>query len=116
MSLSFESETPEHLKRIQDANQLYIMWIRTERAVWHKNTKIPGKTAGSLIVWFNQAEHADQAISKGILWGYELKATEIFRSGFRAMQCCNCQKYGPKAPKLQRHARRAAPKPDEGLE
>lgn len=25
---------------------------------------------------------------------YELKATEIFRSGFRLMQCFNCQKYG----------------------
>ncbi|KAI0993153.1 hypothetical protein K3495_g15031 [Podosphaera aphanis] len=94
MPLSFEPENPEHLKRIQEANQLYIMGIHIERAAWLKKTKIPGKTAGSLIVWFNQAEHADKAISKGIMWGYELKATEIFRSGFRAMQCYNCQKYG----------------------
>ncbi|KAI1007038.1 hypothetical protein K3495_g1184 [Podosphaera aphanis] len=94
MPLSFEPENPEHLMRIQDANQLYTMGIRIERAAWLKKIKIPGKTAGSLIVWFNQAENADQVISKGIMWGYELKATEIFRSGFRAMQCYNCQNYG----------------------
>ncbi|KAI1000839.1 hypothetical protein K3495_g7363 [Podosphaera aphanis] len=43
MPLSFEPENPKHLKRIQDANQLYIMGIRIERAAWLKKNKIPGK-------------------------------------------------------------------------
>ena len=34
------------------------------------------------------------AISKGLMWQYELKSTEIFRTGFRMLQCFNCQKYG----------------------
>lgn len=33
-------------------------------------------------------------IKRGIMWKYELKATEIFRSRFRLMQCFNCQRYG----------------------
>ncbi|KHJ34380.1 putative zinc finger cchc-type protein [Erysiphe necator] len=59
-----------------------------------KKTALPGKTAGSLILWFQQAEHADRAISKGIMWRFELKATEIIRAGFRALQCFKCQRYG----------------------
>lgn len=94
MPLSFEPGNPEHLKSIQSANELYIMGMKIDRAAWLKKNKNPSKTTGSLIVWFNQAEQADKAISKGIMWGYELKATEIFKSGFRAMQCYNCQRYG----------------------
>ncbi|KAI1003133.1 hypothetical protein K3495_g5079 [Podosphaera aphanis] len=36
----------------------------------------------------------DRAINKGIMWRFELRATELLRSGFRAMQCFNCQRYG----------------------
>lgn len=92
MPLFLEPENPEHLKRLQSANEMYIMGIKIQRAAWLKKNKIPGKTAGSLIVWFNQLEHADKVITKSMMWGYELKATKIFRSGFRAMQCYKCQK------------------------
>ncbi|KHJ34160.1 putative zinc finger cchc-type protein [Erysiphe necator] len=47
-----------------------------------------------MIVWFDEAEYADKAIEKGIMWKCDLKATEIFKSGFRMMQCYNFQKYG----------------------
>ncbi|KAI1002474.1 hypothetical protein K3495_g5724 [Podosphaera aphanis] len=44
-------------------------------------------------MWFQQAEHTGRAINKGIMWRFELRATELFRSGFQAMQCFNCQRY-----------------------
>ncbi|KAI0996003.1 hypothetical protein K3495_g12178 [Podosphaera aphanis] len=94
MPTTFEPENPDHLKKIQKANESYIMGLRLRRAAWLKKNKQPGKNAGSLIIWFDQAEHADKAISKEILWGYEIQSTEIFRSGFRSMQCFNCQAYG----------------------
>ncbi|KAI1005374.1 hypothetical protein K3495_g2840 [Podosphaera aphanis] len=91
MPLTFD---PEQLKELRNANLLYIQGITIRKAAWLKKTKQPGKKASSLIVWFDRAEQADIAISKGIMWKFELKATEIFRSGFRLMQCFNCQKYG----------------------
>lgn len=94
MPLTFQPENSEHLKMLQQANVLYLQGIRIHRAAWLKRTPQPNKTAGSLIVWFEDAEIADKAIAKGIMWQFEVKATEIFRSGFRALQCFNCQKYG----------------------
>ncbi|KHJ31539.1 putative zinc finger cchc-type protein [Erysiphe necator] len=47
-----------------------------------------------MIVWFDKVEYEDKAIEKSVMWKCELKATEIFESGFRMMQCYNCQKYG----------------------
>lgn len=94
MPFTFAPENPEHIKELEQNNILYIQGITIRKAAWLKRTKSPGKKTGSLIVWFDRAEQADIAISKGIMWKYELKATEIFRSGFRVMQCFNCQKYG----------------------
>ncbi|KAI0992834.1 hypothetical protein K3495_g15350 [Podosphaera aphanis] len=54
----------------------------------------PGKSSGSVILWIEQAEHADKVIDEGLMWKYENKAAEIFRSGFRTLQCFNCQRYG----------------------
>ncbi|KAI0995171.1 hypothetical protein K3495_g13010, partial [Podosphaera aphanis] len=94
MPLSFNPANAEDVKELQQANAMYIQGIRIQKAVWLKKNPLPGKSAGSMILWLEQAESANKAISKGIMWKYELKATEIFRSGFRAMQCFNCQKYG----------------------
>lgn len=94
MPLSFNPEDAEEIRKLQQANARYIQGIRIQKAVWLKKKPLPGKTAGSLILWLEQAESADKAISKGVMWKYELEATEIFRSGFRAIQCFNCQKYG----------------------
>lgn len=91
---SFESENPEHVKDLQKANQLYLQGAKIQRAAWLKKNKRLGKTSGSMIVWFELAESADRAIQKGIIRKYELKATEIFKSGFRILQCFGCQKYG----------------------
>lgn len=54
----------------------------------------PGKTSSSSILWFQQAENADRVIQKGLMWHFEVRATEMFRSRFRALQCFNCQRYG----------------------
>ncbi|KAI1001063.1 hypothetical protein K3495_g7139 [Podosphaera aphanis] len=94
MPLSFDPSNEGHIKELEQANSLYLQGITIQRAAWLKKTPRPGKTAGSLILWFQQAEHADRAINKGIMWRFELRATELFRSGFRAMQCFNCQRYG----------------------
>lgn len=94
MPLSFEPENPDHIKELQLANDKYISGLKIQRATWLKRTKQQGKTAGSLIVWFENADHADKAIAKGIMWRFELRTTEIFRSGFRALQCFNCQRFG----------------------
>lgn len=67
--------------------------MRIQKAVWLKKKLDLNKTAGSLILWLEQAESADKAITKGIMWKCDIKATEIFRSGFRAMQCFNFQRY-----------------------
>ncbi|KAI0993775.1 hypothetical protein K3495_g14409 [Podosphaera aphanis] len=94
MPLTFNPEDKNQVKELQQTNLHYIQGITIQKAAWLKRTKVPGKTSGSLIVWFDRAEQADLAITKGMMWRYELKATEIFRSGFRLMQCFNCQKYG----------------------
>ncbi|KAI1000465.1 hypothetical protein K3495_g7732 [Podosphaera aphanis] len=59
---------PEHLKRILTANGMYIMGIRIEKAAWLKKKKHPEKKAESLIVWFDQAENANKAISKRVIY------------------------------------------------
>ncbi|KHJ32722.1 putative zinc finger cchc-type protein [Erysiphe necator] len=94
MSLSFDPENPEQIKELQNTNLLYIQGITIRKAAWLKKIRQPGQKTSSLIVWFDRAEQADIAIKKGIVWKFELKATEIFRSGFRLTQCFNCQKYG----------------------
>ena len=94
MPFSFQPENPDHIKELQNANDAHTPGIKIQRAVWLKKTKETEKTAGSMIVWFEKAEHADTAITKGIMWKYELKTTEIFRSGFRTTQCFNCQRFG----------------------
>ncbi|KAI0994281.1 hypothetical protein K3495_g13901 [Podosphaera aphanis] len=94
MPLSFQPENPEHINELKKANDAHIPGINIQRAAWLKRYRQPEKKSGSLIVWFEHAEQADRAIIKGTMWKYELKATEIFRSGFRTMQCFNCQKYG----------------------
>lgn len=94
MPFSFDPENLNHLKDLQDANDAHIPGIKIQRAVWLKKVKDTEKRAGSLIVWFEKPEHADKAITKGIMWKYELKATEIFRSGFRTTQCFSCQRFG----------------------
>lgn len=94
MPLSFDLENPEQIKELQKENMLYIQGIGIQKAAWLKKNKQPGKNAGSMIVWFSEAEYADKAIEKGLVWKYEVKATEIFRSGFRAIQCFNCQRFG----------------------
>ncbi|KAI1003707.1 hypothetical protein K3495_g4497 [Podosphaera aphanis] len=78
--LSFQQENAVRLKELQKENQLYIPGMQILKAFWLKNNKQPGNVVGSLILDIGQAEHADQAISKGILWKYEIEATEIFRS------------------------------------
>lgn len=94
MPLTFDPENPEQIMELQKTNTLYIQGITIQKAAWLKRSKTPNKTSGSLIVWFDGAEQADIAISKGVMWKCDLKATEIFRSGFRLTQCFNCQKYG----------------------
>ncbi|KAI0995874.1 hypothetical protein K3495_g12306 [Podosphaera aphanis] len=94
MPFSFQPEDPDHLKELKTANEAHIPGINIPRAAWLKKNRGAEKTAGSMIIWFEKPEQADKAISKGILWGYEIKAAEIFRSGFRTMQCFNCQRYG----------------------
>ena len=94
MPFSFEPENANHLKDLQDANDAHTPGIEIQRAVWLKKVKDTEKRAGSLIVWFEKPEHADKAITKGIMWKYELKTTEIFRSGFRTTQCFSCQRFG----------------------
>ncbi|KAI0997974.1 hypothetical protein K3495_g10216 [Podosphaera aphanis] len=93
MPFSFEPEKQEQIDKPQKANSLYIQGIGIQKAAWLKKNKLPGKKSGKIIVWFDEAQCADKAIEKGIMWGYELKATEIFWSGFRMMQCYNCQNY-----------------------
>ena len=94
MPLSFMPENPEHLKQLQKANDVYIQGIFIQRAAWLKKNQQQGKKPGSIILWIAHAEQADTAITKGLTWQCELKATEIFRTGFRMLQCFNCQKYG----------------------
>lgn len=94
MPLSFEPENSSHIKDLQLANDQYIPGLKIKCATWLKRTKQQGKTAGSLIVCFENAHHADKVIEKGIMWRFELRATEIFRSEFRALQCFNCQRFG----------------------
>lgn len=94
MPHSFQPENVEHLKELRKENELYIQGINIQRATWLKKHKQIGKTSGSIILWIAQAEQADKAIAKGLIWKYERKATEIFKSGFRIVQCFNCQKYG----------------------
>lgn len=91
---SFNPENLEQIRELEKANGRYIQGIGIQKAAWLRRNNRQGKSAGSLIVWFNDAECADRVIAKGLMWGYEVKATEIFRSGFRIMQCYNCQKYG----------------------
>ena len=94
MPLSFEPESHDQIKLLQQANALYLQGIRIQKAAWLKRSSILGKSSGSLILWFDEAESADRAITKGVMWRYEVKPAELFRSGVRAMQCFNCQKYG----------------------
>ena len=94
MPFSFEPENPNHLIDLQNANDAHTPGIKIQRAVWLKKVKDSEKRAGSMIVWFEKPEHADKAINKGIMWKYELKTTEIFRSGFRTTQCFGCQRFG----------------------
>ncbi|KAI0994241.1 hypothetical protein K3495_g13939 [Podosphaera aphanis] len=94
MPYTFQPESLEHLKELQRANELYVMGMRIVRATWLKKNKQPGKSSGSVILWIEQAGHADKVIDKGLMWKYENKAAEIFRSGFRTLQCFNCQRYG----------------------
>lgn len=82
MPKSFQPDDPDPLRELQKANELYIQGIKIQRSTWLKNNKQPGKNAGSIILWISQAEHADKAISKGIMWKCQLKTTEIFRLGF----------------------------------
>ena len=85
MLLSFEPENSEHLKQLQEANHVYIQGMTIQIAAWLKKNQQFGKRSGSLILWIAQADHSDMAISKGPIWQYELKSTEIFRTGFRMM-------------------------------
>ena len=94
MPLSFEPQNAEHLKLLRKANHIYIQGMIIQRAAWIKKSQQPGKKSGSLILRIDQAIHTETAIKKGFMWQYELKSTELFRSGFRTMQCFNCQKYG----------------------
>ena len=87
-------QNPEQIKELEITNRIYIQGIGIQKAAWLKKYNRQGKSAGSLIIWFDAAESADKVIEKGLMWGYEVKAAEIFRSGFRMMQCFNCQKYG----------------------
>ena len=74
MPLSFLPESSEHVKDLKNSDAAHIPGITIQRATWLKNHHLPGKKSGSLIIWFEHAEHPDKAISKGILWKYELKA------------------------------------------
>ena len=94
MPFSFNPDKPEQVLELQQANMQYLQGIKILKAVWLKRNRAPGKASGSLILWFEKAEQADIAISKGVMWKYELKTAEIFRSGFRLIQCFNCQRYG----------------------
>lgn len=94
MPFSFEPESPNHLIGLQNANDAHTPGIKIQRAAWLKKVKDSEKRAGSMIVWFEKLEHADKAINKGIMWKYELKTTEIFRSGTRTTQCFGCQRFG----------------------
>ncbi|KAI1008150.1 hypothetical protein K3495_g91 [Podosphaera aphanis] len=97
MPLTSNPEDKNQIKELQQTNLHYMQGITIQKVAWLKRTKVPGKTSGSLIVWFDQAEQAELAITKGMMWRYELKVAEIFRSGFRLMQCYNCQKIAAKA-------------------
>lgn len=83
--LTFDPENSEQIKELQNADVLYIQGITIRKAAWLKKVKQPGKKTSSLILWFDRAEQADIAITKGIMWKFELKATGIFQSGFRLM-------------------------------
>lgn len=91
MPLTFD---PENIRELQQTNILYIQGITIQKAAWLKNLKIPGKLSGSLILWLKSAEQARYVIMKGMILKSQQKAAEIFRSGFRIMQCFNCQRYG----------------------
>ncbi|KAI0990900.1 hypothetical protein K3495_g17287, partial [Podosphaera aphanis] len=92
--ITFNPENLEQIKELQQMNSVYLQGIIIHKAAWLKRNQIPGKKSGSLILWFDTAEQADTAIAKEVMWKYELKAAEIYRSGFRLIQCFNCQKYG----------------------
>ncbi|KAI1001110.1 hypothetical protein K3495_g7092 [Podosphaera aphanis] len=94
MPLSFDPEKREQIKELESTNRQYLRGLEIKKASGLKKIGKPNKNSGSLIVWCDKAEQADVAIRKGIMWRYQLKATEIFRSGFRLMQCLNCQTYG----------------------
>lgn len=73
---------------------MFRMGIITQRDAWLKKSKLAGKSSGSRILWIEKAEYSDKAISRCLMWKYKIKCTEIFRTGFRKMQCFNWQKLG----------------------
>lgn len=82
ISLSFDPGIAEYIKELQRANEIYLQGIRIQKAVWVKKKLDPKKIAGSLILWLEQAEVAEKAITKEIMWKCDLNTMEIFRSGF----------------------------------
>lgn len=94
MPLTHDPENPEQIMELQKTNTLFIKGITIQNTAWLKRSRTPNKTSGLLIVLFDGAEQVSIAISKGVMWKSNIKATKIFRSGFRLVQCFNCQKYG----------------------
>jgi hypothetical protein len=67
--------------------------IRIVRTNWI--TRLSDKREfSSLIVEVDDAIIANRMISEGVLFGFELKITELYDRACRITQCFNCQKYG----------------------
>ncbi len=60
---------------------------------WLKRT-MGEKRASTMVVEFDQEEHADHAILNGIIFGAQIFACEYYDRGCKARQCFKCQKYG----------------------
>lgn len=73
MPLSLEPDNHDKFKDLQKANEAYNSGTQITRAVWLKNSLSTAKKSGSLIMGLDNAEQTDKAITKGIMWKYDLK-------------------------------------------
>jgi len=54
----------------------------------------PKRAAGSVVVEFMNAEHANLALQTGLIWDSEYKKTELYDRACRIQECFKCHKYG----------------------